>query len=135
MPRQRPSASTAGAKCGTRKSNHRIATDAYAQPAFTFELTPYRSQEADRFFCSQAVDAVRDECGRLLGRSPFFPMSRVDFVAIVEGRALRAAPGELRLGLLGMPGRVATARSWMSRLVGFSLPWPMPQRAVPAGSL
>jgi hypothetical protein len=59
---------------------------------------------------------VRDECGRLLGRSAL-PMSCADFVTIVEGKALRAAPGELRLGLLGMPGRVFSAMSWRSRFV------------------
>jgi hypothetical protein len=44
-------------------------------------------------------------------------MSCADFVTIVEGKALRAAPGELRLGLLGMPSRVSTAISWRSRFV------------------
>ena len=44
-------------------------------------------------------------------------MSCADFVTIVEGKALRAAPGELRLGLLGMPSRVSTAMSWRSRFV------------------
>ena len=75
-----------------------------------------------------AMAAVRAACAELLGRDPI-PLEVADFVTIVEARALRAAPGELRLGLLGLPGRVRRTAAWTT-MVGTGVPGFMARRAL-----